>query len=250
MLSLANLQMLFAEALNRTSNDITKHITNSYIIYQNSITSALQKSLAEIYPVCKKLLGDDCFTHLISCYIQARPAYSPDLGEYGENFANYISTTPLVNSLIYLPDVAHLEWSWHKIYTSPSGVPFDFEQLNTISRPEQIIFLLAPGSYLLNSPYPIHLIWQANQGTSDPTPSIILNNNVHFYYFIWRKQLDLRIDIMTPIEWQILKWISDKVNLSDLYDKTQASFPEVSINTLLPYFVNSGWINGFFIDPL
>jgi hypothetical protein len=59
-------------------------------IYQNNVRGALQTSLAQVYPVCRKILGENYFKQLASVYIKKYPSTCHDLNLYGESFSGFI----------------------------------------------------------------------------------------------------------------------------------------------------------------
>ncbi len=63
-----------------------------------------------IYPVCCQLVGEIFFNATALSFINQCPCLSPDLGDYGKQFPDFIANFEPVKHLPYLSDVAHLEW--------------------------------------------------------------------------------------------------------------------------------------------
>jgi hypothetical protein len=258
MLTLHELQNKFVEGLNAENNSIFSYINSNpkisaiahLNIYQSSIFGALQKTLNEIFPVCKKLVGNEFFIAMINEYIEKNVSYSPDLANYGSHFSDFISEFKPVKSLPYLPDIARLEWAWHAIYSARQTKKLDMEGLASCyaTSGEKIIFHLPPNSFLLSSPYPVHRIWELNQDSCNLNQTIILENNVQYYFLVWRKELEMRIDLLDAIEWQILEYVKAKFNLGELYEKINEMFPKINFETLLPSLFAKGWLTEFEIE--
>ncbi len=147
-------------------------------IYRNSILGGITTALMAIYPVCVKLVGERFFTHMVASYLRDYSSMSPDIGNYGDRLGDYLTHFVAANEkakeLYYLPDVARLEWLWHKAFNSAavddlSDNYFLLSELENITSEEQgrIQFLLQPSIGLLASDYPVEKIWQMNQAESN-----------------------------------------------------------------------------------
>lgn len=255
MLSLYDIQKQFIDGLQSESHPVLNHIRQSnkltaaehLAIYQNSIVGAKQKVLKEIYPVCNKLISDDFFIAMINQYIPETDSQSPDIGHYGQSLPEFIAEFKPAQSLPYLSDVARLELAWHQLYSAPIPKGIDFEKLSQcyIEHGEKIIFQLAPNSTLISSRYPIHLIWEVNQDHYAGEQTIVLPENAQFNLFIWRKGLEMRIDLLDRPEWQVLSWMQAKYSLGDICQKFDTMFSSADITALLPGMVSSGWLASF-----
>ncbi|SHO56102.1 HvfC/BufC N-terminal domain-containing protein [Vibrio quintilis] len=79
-------------------------------IYRNNVFSSLIEALGEVFPVCKMLVGSQCFDALAYQYIQHTPPSSPVLSEYGGEFANFVTQFPELAGIPYLNELARLEY--------------------------------------------------------------------------------------------------------------------------------------------
>lgn len=252
MLKLQELQQYFVNGLDSNDNTIFNYIDSNLklnaqehlAIYQSSIWGALQKALKEIYPVCNKLVGNDFFIGMSNAFIKQASSFMPDIGSYGANFSEFIKTFPPAKSLLYLPDVASLEWAWHKAFSGHDFEGIDFEKFSQCYTQayNKIIFLLPPNSSLIFSVYPIYRIWEVNQDDFQGEQTIKLKDNEKYYYFIWRKKLEMRIDLIDEAEWTMLNLIHARHNLTEIYMTISELVPKVDFATLLPKVFARGWI--------
>lgn len=257
MLPLSELQKKFVAALNQTSTDVLNYIQSGLIlsaaahlaIYQGSIKGSLQKTLKDIYPVCHKLVGEEFFLGMIDKYIADHPSRSANLGEYGEQFATFIMHFAPTNVLPYLADVARLEWAWHYAFTAPDETGMDFQRLQDCysNTGENIVFCLPKRSFLLKSNYPIQRIWEVNQDDFIGDQTIVLEQEQSHFFLVFRKELTMRIDPLTAIEWQILNWVKSELPLGKLCEKVSIDYPEVSISEILGHFTAQGWLASFYV---
>lgn len=143
-----------------------------FAIYRNNVFANYREALRAVYPVVEKLVGRNFFDHVADRYIAVSPSVSGDLHEYGSSFAEFIAGFPGAAPLVYLPDVARLEWLIHESFHAADYPAIALDLIRNISpaRFEHLTFALHPACRLLASPYPVQRIWQTNQeGAPDET---------------------------------------------------------------------------------
>jgi hypothetical protein len=216
-------------------------------IYRNSISSRFQKALLDIYPVCEQLVGTEFFKAMANAFTATAQSHSPDLNDYGKEFADFIQTFAPAQSLPYLADTTRLEWGWHLITGAPDHTQFDYNGLANSYKEngERIIFTLPKRVTLLASSYPVHQIWESNQKHYHGDQTITLSVDQQYYFFICRDQADLRIDQVNEREWFILNLLAQARPLAEICEQTELTFPEIDVPTLLSSWVRGGWISGF-----
>lgn len=134
-------------------------------IYRNSIFANYRSALTEIYPVVQRLVGADFFRQAVDAFIHKERSTSGDLHDWGEGFGAFLASYPGASALAYLPDVARLEWTVHRVFHAAESSPIAIETFATIA-PERwagLRFALAPAARLLASRYPMVRIWEVNQ---------------------------------------------------------------------------------------
>src|SRR5215216_4945637 len=92
-------------------------------VYRNNVLSSLINALAARYPVVRRIVCDDAFTHLARLYIKAEPPRVPVLLQYGERFAQFLRKTGRSISADYVADVAELEAACTQAYHSANAAP-------------------------------------------------------------------------------------------------------------------------------
>ena len=169
-LSLHKLQTAFQQALltpEKTSLSSYIHqnglTTNQRIsIYQNNIFFTLTSALKNTYPIVYQLTGESFFSTIAKHYIFNYPSTFTDLNLFGLRFGKFLSIFPETKSLIYLKEMALLEWAYHEVFREEEVEQFDFDKLRTISenRYDQLKFKLNPACRLLACQYPVLSIWK------------------------------------------------------------------------------------------
>jgi len=209
-------------------------------IYKNNVRGALQTSLAQVYPVCRKILGENYFKQLASVYIRSTPSRHHDLNSYGDSFSDFIFTQcqqrDELNDYLYLSDLVQLEWLYHSVYYAAEGAVFDLSGFANLSEQQQVksFFQLAPCLKFISSDYPILSIWQINQeGGGDQ--QTIFSQSESCCVFRKNNQTEM-IRVETKV-YSLLALIKEGTTLNEIVQKGLAAY--------LAELINQGWINGF-----
>ena len=209
-------------------------------IYQNNVRGALQNTLAQVYPVCRKILGENYFKQLARVYIKNHPSTHYDLNRYGELFSDFLKSQCQLQSelhdFLYLSDLAKLEWFYQKIYYAADAAIFDFTAFAKLTEQQQAQsqFHLVPCLKFMSSYYPVLSIWQVNQDegnwqqTLSPQPENICvfreNNQIQM------RQIDAKtVEVLTFIK----------------QDPTLEVISKAGYGNQLAEFIQQGWIDGF-----
>lgn len=134
-------------------------------VYKGSVHSNLIAVMGDIYPVLKKLLGDEFFDAMSARFVGLTPSRSASLDDYGVDLPEFIEQFAPLHDYPYMADVARLEWAWHELFHAEDETPGDFSSLSglTAQQQERLVFKPVKALRLLVSDYPIDCIWQANQ---------------------------------------------------------------------------------------
>jgi hypothetical protein len=134
-------------------------------VYRNNYRGNLHDALAGAYPVVEQLVGKDFFRLVTRQYIGAHASRSGDLHRYGAEMAGFLASFERARGLVYLPDVAALEWACHRAYFADDAVALDLGKLARIpaERYPELRLHIHPACRLLRSAYPIAAIWRAHQ---------------------------------------------------------------------------------------
>lgn len=141
-------------------------------IYRNNVMVSLKDVLKSAFPVVCKLVGEGFFLYATDEFIRRHPPRRPCLDEYGDRLADFLAAFPPCGGLAYLPDVARLEWRMHAAAVAPDAEPIAPSAMAGLGAQNvaDIWLTLDPSLGLLQSPWPVDRIWQANQrGCEDRT---------------------------------------------------------------------------------
>lgn len=147
-------------------------------VYRNNYRGNLHDALAGAYPVVKQLVGDDFFRFMARKFIEQYPSRSANLHHYGAELADFAATFAPAQELVYLADVAALEWAYHVAYFVANEPLLALDLLAQIP-PEQysdLILRIHPACRVVYSRYPVSAIWQAHQPGADSNFHINLDS--------------------------------------------------------------------------
>ena len=234
-------QSLLVELKNGTRLTPEKQLN----IYRRNINGAYQNVLAQVYPACRSILGNDYFNQLCRLYRFEYPSTDYDLNTYGYYFsrflADHINSDERLCEYAYLEDLATLEWHWHLSYFARDDTPFDYAGLEklTTQQQTQLVFQLSSSFSLHISMYPIITIWLANHDKPDTRQEFEHDGN-SISFCIFRKQYEPQIEELNRIDYAYLHAIDAGTPLEQLIDEFGSKF-----SLRLPIYIQNGWISGF-----
>src|SRR5713226_3580259 len=82
-------------------------------IYRNHANLTLTEALKATYPVVCRLVDERFFAYAAHEYVGATLPSGPCLSEYGASFPDFLATFPACRNLVFLSDVARLEWAFN-----------------------------------------------------------------------------------------------------------------------------------------
>jgi hypothetical protein len=222
-------------------------------IYRNNVKLSLRNALKAVYPVIHKLVGEEFFNAMANNYIVKHPSRSGNLHDFGNQLSNFISGFTPASELVYLPDVAKLEWAYHYVFHAKNGQAFDIEKLQQVDTANygKLCFKLSPACQLVSSSYPIVRIWQANQDqTESPGAEINASNSISLdegktFLLVLRKGLDIEFQTLSPCEFNFLEALSQRNSFFVACDKASEAQPECDVGKLLQKHILSQTIIDF-----
>ena len=144
-------------------------------IYRHHILTSLTEALQATFPVVCRLVDARFFGYAADTYIRQHPPEAPCLCEYGAQFPAFIATFPPCRDLVYLADVARLEWALNVAFHAEACAPIETDALRNMPGDEVagLTFQCHPSLTLVRSPWPIDYIWRANQADADVAAAAI-----------------------------------------------------------------------------
>jgi len=216
-------------------------------IYRNNVHTSLTDALEAVYPVIARLVGEDCFCGCGYHYLRHAPPTSGNLHDFGEHFAEFLSSFEPVRTLAYLPDVARLEWAWHRAFHAADAAPLARDALAQVA-PEDynaLRFALHPSAQLPASDYPVLRIWQTNQPNADTGDDAVDLSEGGVRMLVVRREIDVEIEPIGRGEYALLCAFARALPFADAADAAIASEPAFDLAASLRRRVQDQTIVGF-----
>lgn len=134
-------------------------------IYRNNILHNYCAALRDVYPVVERLVGEDFFAFAARRYIPGHPSQHGNLHRFGAGFGAFLDAFDPAAGVPYLGDVARLEWLMHESFHAADHRGMERGRLAALAQDgiPALRLLLHPACRLIDSRFPVHRIWQANQ---------------------------------------------------------------------------------------
>jgi len=256
-MSLRDTQAVFFDAISKADGNASQESAVALIkstgqlspqqrlaIYRNTGLASRIKAIQQIYPVCESILGMRVFRKLAHDYVSKYPSYSNDLNSYGERFSVFmghaVQTHSGLDQFNYLQDLCTLEWLWHKVYYQDDDSTFDFEVFAVHSQsPDQIVLTLSHSLEIMETNYPIHLIWQ--QHRDQQLQSAVEGLSKTDYLCIYRQGFVPKIVKISQPYFALLSACRQGKTLAEIALDKQLSMALQD----LPKMITKGWVCGF-----
>jgi len=226
------------------------HAQGGLDVYRNNVFQNYLGALRDTYPVVLRLIGDDFFTQTARDYVRATPSSSGDIHDYGAEFGDFLRNYPGASELVYLPDVAKLEWAVHRSYHATDADALDISQLAHV--PDETLpalrFDLHPSCRLIASRWPVLTIWRANQADADGSAAINLDHGGE-QILVMRPGTEVELTPLAPGNHAALLALHEDKNLADALDCALTIAPDFDINQFLMQHVLDGTLVAFHSTP-
>ncbi len=134
-------------------------------VYRNNVLGNYRKVLSATFPVVRRLVGGAFFDAAADHFVRGHPSTRGDVNRYGGDFAVFLTGYSPARELVYLADVARLEWAVDQANIAADAPPFDVMALAGVAADALagLRFRVHPAARLIASSFPILRIWQVNQ---------------------------------------------------------------------------------------
>jgi uncharacterized membrane protein YphA (DoxX/SURF4 family) len=215
--------------------------TRGVEVYRNNYRGNLHDTLAGAYPVIRQLVGDEFFRLLAKHFIEQHPSQSGNLHRYGSELAAFLARFEHTRQLVYLPDMARLEWAYHHAYFASDEPPFALVRLAAVA-PEAYYDLrwrLHPGCSLINSAYPVSMIWQAHVDGMFTDFRINIHSGGE-RLLVHRTTTEVEIIRITAASFHWLSLQQQGYTMGAATEESLSIFPEFDVATTLQHWIAAG----------
>ena len=248
MPDLAGLQRALAAALTTRSVDgadvaafagAPARIRARLSLHRGNVQANARKALANAYPVCAKLVGDDFFAGLAFEFAARTPSASGDLNEYGATFAEFLAGfAPVVEQVPYLPDVARLEWLAQRAHYAKDCAAFAIARLAAVpeDRFGDLRVTLHPACALLESRWPLAQLWRIHQPGYAGAMAVAFDTGPE-RVLVYRPEFRVCVLALDPAEHAFLAAAHDGLRLDEAFARAATAEPDFVLDTCLTRWV-------------
>jgi hypothetical protein len=209
--------------------------TDRLAIYRHHVFDTLTEVLKAAYPVVCRLVDERFFAYAANQYIRQHPPTGPCLFEYGAAFPHFLADFPPCRALVYLLDVARLEWAMHLAWHAEEATPLDVERLHGLTPDElgNLTLVFDPSVSYLKSSWPIERIWHANQPGSDPDETVSLDGDGMSCLEIRRVDDVVMCRSLEAGEFTWRAALAERQPLGEAFEAARAAIPDFNLTTAL-----------------
>jgi hypothetical protein len=134
-------------------------------LHRHHVTRSIGSALASTFPTVAAVVGQEFFGLLASDFAAGASLKDPVLSRYGGRFPRFVAAKQEMHGLPYLADVARLDWALNVAFHAPLEPRLSIADLAPLP-PDSLPGLslrLPAGTSLIESAWPLDLIWQASQ---------------------------------------------------------------------------------------
>jgi len=219
-------------------------------VYRNNVMHSLSRALGDLYPVVKRLLGAECFQTVAVEFVRRHPPREPALVHYGRAFPTFLSHATPCRDLLYLGDVARLEWCCHRAFHAADEGTLAAQDLSAVAQSElgAIRLQIHPSIRPLQSRWPVDRIWEENLkhtvGTLDlstPQPCFLL---------VYRDALQVKVLATTRECWQFFQALATGHCIARAWQSVDAHTEPDALAPLLGFLLSHPLFSGFEIHSM
>ncbi len=209
-------------------------------VYRNNVRHALLGVLEAAFPVIQQLIGAECFTATALAFVAKRPPRRPALYGYGRDLPAFLAEFQPLAELPWLVDVARLEWARNEALFAAGREPLTPARLAAVPVADLpgLRLVLHPSARLLESPWPIHAIWDVHQPAGGPLEAVDLGQAETV--LVWRRDGTVRQRLMTPGEFALLAAFAAEVPLAGAAEAAIERDPAFDLAAALAVLLTDG----------
>jgi hypothetical protein len=238
-------------ALQATNTPATSIIINKnrgLQTYQANASASALRSVQTAYPVIAQLVGDETFALLARDFWSQHPPTRGDLAQWGGDLPVFIASITALQTEPYLGDVAKIEWAL-QIAATATDKTTDLTTFSLLTEhdPGALSLLLAPGTALVHSHYPIASILTAHLYASPSFEEVgqKLQQKSPEIALVWRQGLRPMVALCTASDAAFVgQLLAGKSLLDALNTATEEESGKFDFNAWLPLAVQNGLLIG------
>lgn len=220
-------------------------------IYRNTFVIGVTKALRLSYPAVHRLVGEIFFDGAAGLFIAQCPPRAAYLDEYGAEFPEFLGNFQPAASLVYLADVARLEWVVNRALHAADAGPLDLARLlarlSALSPAEQsrVALVPHPSVAVLRTATPADVIWRAVLSRDDAALAAVDVGAGPAHLMVERRATGVEVSRLDAAEWRFAAALCD----SRPIEAAIAEAPDGRADVLLAGHLAAGRFVDFRLGP-
>lgn len=228
-------------------------IADAIGIYRNTIRWTLGRALRFSYPAVHKLVGAEFFDSAVGQFLPGHWPQSACLNDFGADFGRFLDSFGPARDLIYLPDVARVEWAVHQALHAPGASPLCLERLLELEGDQSaaVCFTANPSLRLITVGTPADLIWRAVLKQDERALASIEVTRAPRYLLVQRNSDGgAEVSAMAEAEWRFLQALTSGVTLEQALQQFRDTSPLFDLDRVLAHHLVTGRFTDFSLGSL
>jgi hypothetical protein len=177
-------------------------------LHRNHLVASVGTALAATFPTVAAVVGEEFFGLLARDFMAGTSLEDPVLSRYGERFHQFVAARQNMHGLPYLADVVRLDWALNVAFHAPLEPRLSMTELAAWPRDSlpSLSVRLPAGSTLIESAWPLDLIWQASQPDASVDRVDLAAGPVSLAVF--RRCEDAAFVVLAPADASLIKHLS------------------------------------------
>lgn len=223
-----DLPRAFASLLAEGSDHPAKRVA----VYKNNVYTRFIDALRDTFPAVVRLVGDEFFNYAAAEYVAATPPTSTSLLAYGHAFPEFLSGFSASTSILYLADVARLEYLYLEAYHAAD------EATGGRGAAGSAAPILHPSARLMSSSYQVSRIWELNRGDGDFS-NVTLPQQREFLLIV-RPAREVQVRRVRLGEYALLLALDDGAPLAESRREAEQADPSFDFGAYCSVLVTAG----------
>ena len=212
-----------------------------FAIHRNNVWVARLEAIDALFPVLRRLVGDDFLHALTRRFFAERAPSTPVVGDWAGPFQAWLARDAEVAAWPWISDVAALEAAWLAAHHAAEARPLSLADLARLS-PERLAssrLRLHPSLTLVASPFAIGSIWAAHRSDGEPAP---FDASVAETVLVVRPEADVVVAILGTGEAAFVAALTGGVPVIEAAEAALMVEPGFDVGDRLTRFVRLGAI--------
>jgi len=217
-------------------------------IYRNTFVIGVTKALRLSYPAVHRLVGAEFFEGTAGRFITQQPPRTAYLDQYGADFPEFLRNFQPAASLVYLADVARLEWAVNRAIHAADVAPLALARLAALAPEDQarVRFVPHPSIALVHAGYPADVIWRGVLGGDDAALAAVDLDAGPVRLLVERRDAGAEVSRLDDAAWRFAAALCDGRPLAAVF----AGAADPRADALLAEHLAAGRFVDFRLAPL